>query len=59
MFELSFTSKTFKSNNFFNGDRIVGGFITEINPSVTVRQRSIYNVLNFLGDVGGLREALF
>ena len=31
--------------------------IIEIDPSLYVHYRSIYNLLDFLGDVGGLREA--
>ena len=57
IFEWEFTTYTFKSRSFFTGDRIVGGFIAQISPSLIVRKRSIYNFLDFLGDVGGLREA--
>ena len=57
MFEWTFTSRKFKTKSFFTGDRIVGGFFAEIDPDVTVRHRNIYNALDFLGDVGGLREA--
>ena len=30
----------------------------ELNKSVLIRSRSIYHVLDFLGDVGGLFDAL-
>ena len=29
----------------------------DVDSTFVVRQRSIYNILDFLGDVGGLREA--
>jgi len=29
-----------------------------VNPDLVIHKRSIYNVLDLLGDVGGLQEAL-
>ena len=36
----------------------VGGVIIEMDINLHEHKRSIYNLLDFLGDVGGLREAL-
>jgi len=51
------------SGNFENpkgsfGKKSIGGLYFEINSDLIINKRSIYNVLDFLGDVGGLREAL-
>ena len=36
----------------------VGGVQIDMDVNLYEHKRSIYNVLDFLGDVGGLREAL-
>ena len=54
MFEWTFTSRKFKSASFFTDNRIIGGFFAEINPMQVIRHRSIYNFLDYMGDVGGL-----
>ena len=36
----------------------MGGVIIEMDINLHEHKRSIYNLLDFLGDVGGLREAL-
>ena len=53
------TTKLVKGPFFFHeGGPIVGGILTELRPQVIVNSRKIYNSLDFLGDVGGLQEAL-
>ena len=58
MFEFEVTPRAFKTFSYYTGARMVGGFIINIDPTLTIRQRAIYNFLDFLGDVGGLQEAL-
>ena len=41
-----------------NQETFVGGLIYEIHPDRIIFKREIYNILDLLGDVGGLREAL-
>ena len=36
----------------------MGGIRIQVDPDKVTNQRSIYNLLNLLGDVGGLLEAL-
>ena len=36
----------------------MGGVLIEMDINLREHKRSIYNLLDFLGDVGGLREAL-
>lgn len=43
---------------FYDDGPIVGGMMTALSPRVIVHSRAIYNALDFLGDVGGLQEAL-
>ena len=54
MFEFEVTPRAFKTFSYYTGTRMVGGFIINIDPTLTIRQRAIYNFLDFLGDVGGL-----
>ena len=39
--------------------RSAGGAILQVNPDVVINKRSVYNMLDLLGDVGGLKEALY
>ena len=41
-----------------NSEGFVGGVLVEIHPDRVTHKREIYNCLDLLGDVGGLREAL-
>lgn len=54
MYEFEVTPRTFKTFSYNTGARMVGGFIINIDPTLTIRQRAIYNFLDLLGDVGGL-----
>ena len=36
----------------------IGGFTFNISPDTFSHERSVYTVLDWLGDVGGLRDAL-
>ena len=37
---------------------LVGGFIFNVSPDTVFHERSVYTVLDWLGDVGGLFDAL-
>ena len=58
LFELKLTIDNIKVPNAFDKDTIVGGFFIDIDPTFVSHQRSIYNFLDFMGDIGGLYEAL-
>lgn len=45
-------------NAYLNYDNLVGGFIFGSSPNTVVYSRSVYTFLGWLGDVGGLRDAL-
>ena len=57
MYEWKMSSKTFKTSGFFEGKTIIGGMMAQISSTRVNHSRSIYNFLDFLGDVGGLQEA--
>ena len=37
---------------------VVRGFNIQVNPDIVVYKRFVYNILDLLGDVGGLIQAL-
>ena len=46
------------TSSLFSTKNLLGGFQVSLHPDVEIHKRSIYNALDFLGDVGGLQEAL-
>lgn len=42
----------------YREEGLVGGFVLQMHPDVFQHERYIYSTLDWLGDIGGLKEAL-
>ena len=57
--EKSIFSWDFKTTDLGAERDLIGGAVFQMDPHVYIHERSVYNYLDLLGDVGGLKEALY